>query len=78
MTMTKAEKTRENRLRRAAARQGLRIKKARRRDPLGYRFGGYMLIDSSTDAVVAGGSPIPYGLTVDGVEEYLSAGAPQA
>lgn len=66
------EKIRENRLRRMAARQGLQIVKSRRRDARAIDFGGYMLVDPQTSAVVAGASPIAYNLSIDDVEDYLT------
>lgn len=39
------EKVRENRLRRMADRQGLRLQKSRRRDPRALDYGTYMLLD---------------------------------
>jgi|GEM_PF-1795563 len=44
----------ENKLRRMAARQRLKLVKSRRRDPRAYDWGAYMLVDPSTTAVVAG------------------------
>jgi len=58
-------KVRENRVRRAADRQGLRLSRTRRRDPLAVDFGTYTLTDTS-GTVVAG------PLTIDEVEKYLS------
>jgi hypothetical protein len=58
------ETTRENRLRRMAKRQGLYITKSRTSD-------GYMLVDANINCIVAGGSPIPYNLSLDDVESYL-------
>ena len=65
-------KVRENRLRRMAARQGLSLVKSRRRDPRAINFGTYMLVDISTNAVVAGDHERGYGLTLDDVEKWLS------
>lgn len=48
------EKIRENRVRRAAERQGLRLVKSRRRDPRAYDYGTYMLVDGRTNAIVCG------------------------
>ena len=69
--MDLAEKVRENRLRRAAGRQGLRLSKSRRRDPRAIDYGGYMIVDTSTNAVVAGASPIAYNMNLDEVEDFL-------
>lgn len=63
-----AGKVREDRLRRAAKRQGLRLEKSRLRDPRAIGFGGYMLVDNNTDAVVGGAS---YSLDLDAAENYL-------
>ena len=66
------EKVRENRLRRMAERQGLRLVKSRRRDPLAMDYGGYMLVDVFNNTVVAGELNTPRVLTVDEVEAYLT------
>ena len=63
---------RENRLRRAASRQGLNLTKSRRRDPRAYDYDRYMLVDAWTGKVVAGGDPHPYTLSLDEVEEWLT------
>lgn len=64
--MNTNEKTQENRLRRSARRQGLRLVKSRRRDPRCIDYGTYMLIDDrnivvawdmSIDAVIEGLKP---------------------
>ncbi|WIB12910.1 hypothetical protein [Curtobacterium sp. MCPF17_052] len=57
------EKVRENRLRRAAERQGLLLKKSRRRDPRAIDYGTYMVVDAATNSLTAGP-----GLTLDDVE----------
>lgn len=67
-----AEKVQENRLRRAAERQGLRLRKSRRRDPRALDFGTYMLVDYATNSVTAAGHESGYGLTLDDVERELS------
>jgi hypothetical protein len=46
-------KVRENRLRRMAARQSLKLVKNPRRDPRATDYGSYMLVDMSTAAMVA-------------------------
>ena len=55
--MADAEKVRANRLRRSAARQGLKLVKSRRRDPRAYDFGTYMLVNIHTDTPVHGNVP---------------------
>lgn len=70
--MALAEKVRENRLRRAAERQGFKLSKSRRRDPRATDYGGFMLIDVSTNGVVAGGNPYAYSLNLDEIEAFLN------
>jgi hypothetical protein len=71
--MEQDEKVRENRLRRAAHRQRLRLVKSRRRDPRAYDFGGYMLVDQDTGAVAAGTEHgLAFTLSLDTVEEWLN------
>lgn len=64
-----AEKVRENRLRRAAARQGFRLVKAKRRDPRAVDYGEYTLLsaDDPRPSTAAGG---PY-CNLDEVEAAL-------
>ena len=66
------EKIRENRLRRAAKRQGRELQKSRARDPRALGFGRWRLVDAATNAVVAGGHPWDYSLTLDEVEAWLT------
>ena len=66
-----SEKVRELRLRRMAARQGLRLEKSRRRDPRAMDFGRYMLVDTFTNTIVAGELNTPRALDLDDVEAYL-------
>jgi hypothetical protein len=66
-----AEKIRENRLRNAAHRQGLKLSKSRRRDPRAQDY-GYMLIDPTTNTPVVWGSPRLYGLSLDEIERALN------
>lgn len=60
------EKVRESRLRRLARRRGLELRASKRRDPraLGHGSCTYTLVESNTNAIVA-------GFTLDHVEEYL-------
>jgi hypothetical protein len=44
----------ENRCRRAAQRQLLRLRRSRRRDPLAWDYGRYELIDADDNIVAAG------------------------
>ena len=66
---------RENRLRRMAERQGLRLVKSRRRDPRAIEYGTYMLVNAEINGVVAGtaGTGRP-SFTLDDVENYLTRG----
>ena len=66
--MDQAEKVRENRLRRMAHRQGLKLEKSPRRDPLARDYGGYRITRSNRP--VAGGST--YKLDLAAVEAYLT------
>jgi hypothetical protein len=70
--MTDTDKIWENRLRRAAQRQGLALTKSRRRDPRAHDYGTYMLLDTSTNAVVASGSQSGYGMNLDDIETALN------
>jgi hypothetical protein len=70
--MVASEITREKRLRRAAARQGLRLSKSARRDPHANDYGKYRVENPHLSGViVAGGSPYDYSLDLDGVEAVL-------
>jgi hypothetical protein len=51
--VSEEEKVRENRLRRMADRQGLRLEKSRRRDVRAWDYGTWRLVNAQTDAVVA-------------------------
>lgn len=68
-------KVRENRLRRMADRQGLKLVKSRTRDPRALDYGLYGLIDIESGGTV---HPMlanrwPYALTLDEVEDRLIA-----
>lgn len=69
---TVQEKREEDRLRSALARRGYLLRKNRRRTPEVYGYGGYMIINARYNAIVAGGNPWPYSLTLDEVAEWLS------
>jgi hypothetical protein len=70
--MSDADKVRENQLRRAAHRQGLMLAKSRRRDPRATDYGTYMLVDPSTNTIVAGNTESGYGMSLDEIETALS------
>ena len=63
------EKVRENRLRRVAARRGMRLAKSHRRDERALDFGRYWLIDNQAGTVIAGGQ---WGVNLDDIEEELT------
>ena len=65
------DKVRENRLRRMAQRQGLRLEKSRRRDPRAVDYGGYMLINDDGNFAVYGSSPMAYCASLDDIEAVL-------
>lgn len=64
-------KTYENRLRRAADRQGLRLMKSRRRDPRATDYNTYMLVDVATNTLAVWGAQSGYGLGLDEIDEAL-------
>lgn len=68
-----AEKVAENKIRRAAARQGLLLQKSRRRDPRAIDYGGYMLVDMQLNAVVFGAHPNAYSASLEEVAEFLKS-----
>lgn len=72
MTTDTDTKVRENRLRRAAQRQGLQLEKSRRRDPNAVDYGLWAIIDPYANTAMH--SPAPWGiyaLDLDDVEQYL-------
>ena len=56
------------RLRRAAARQCLQLRKSHRRDPRALDYGRFWLTNLETGIVVLGGQ---YGVTIDAAARYL-------
>ncbi|OHT91493.1 hypothetical protein BKG70_02030 [Mycobacteroides chelonae] len=72
--MTDTErKVYENRLRRAATRQGLKLCKSPRRDVRATDYGTYMLVDAQSNSVVSCGLQSGYGLSLIEVDEALRA-----
>lgn len=73
--MAQDQKVRENRLRRMADRQGLRLSKSRSRDVNAIDYGLYALIDHETNGTVV--PPIAgrwsHSMTLDEVEEWLTS-----
>jgi hypothetical protein len=75
-TMSDQEyKVLENRLRRAAERQGLQLQKSRSRDPRAVDYGTYQLVDPSKNTIVASGLQCGYGLGLDDVARELRMGS---
>ena len=62
-----AAKVRENRLRRMADRQGLRLEKSRRRDPRALDYGRWNIV-----GIMGGTRTILTGQTLEDVEAYLT------
>lgn len=67
------QKVLENKVRRMAARQGLRLMKSRRRDPNAWDYGTYMLVDLPTNIVVFADWSVGqgFGLDLDEVATFL-------
>jgi hypothetical protein len=63
-----AEKARENRVRRMAARRGLMLQKSRRRDPRAWDYGSYWLVDAERNTLAF---PDEHGGSLDDMERYL-------
>lgn len=66
------DKVRENRLRRMAERQGLRLVKSRRRDPNALDYGMYALTNETNCIVYGTSNSGWYDATLDDIEEYLT------
>ena len=65
-------KTRENRLRRMADRQGLVLQKSRRRDPQAIDYGGWQITDGNNWLVFGERAGRGYGASLDEIEEWLA------
>jgi hypothetical protein len=70
--MTQDEKIRENRLRRMAKRQGLALRKSRRRDPNALTFATYQIIEPRRNLLFLGSQNGGYGETLDSIEAWLT------
>ena len=68
MTLTRAEKTRENRVRRRAAGQWLTLSRSRIRDPMAANYGKYMLREIHEPHLI-----MIAGETLDAVEAWLES-----
>lgn len=71
--MTPEEKIRENRLRRAASRQGLKLEKSKARDSRANDWSTYQLSSIEGGTLVAYGLQSGYGLNLDEIENILDA-----
>lgn len=74
--VTSTEKARENRLRRMAERQGLLLRKSRRRDPQALSYDTYWLVDVEMNVVVLHHHTLSQhneivGVSLDEIEEHL-------
>jgi len=68
----------ENRLRRMADRQGLRLRKSRARDPRALTYDGYDLVDVRSGGVVCGwGTTGIYGADLEEIEKFLTGDDPE-
>jgi hypothetical protein len=70
------DRVRENRLRRMAERQGLRLLKSRRRDPYADGYGTYMLVEATAVDPTSNGSGPGYGFDLDAIEQQLKNSGP--
>lgn len=72
--METEDKVRENRLRRMAGRYGYKLVKSRIRDPRALGFGGYNLVDVSTNGAVYPSNPVNiYSADLDDIEHFLTS-----
>ncbi len=71
--MDQDEKVRVNRLRRMAARRGLRLIRSRQRDPGGLDYGKFRVEDATGTEPPKFRTGKRYGLTLDDVEKRLTA-----
>ena len=62
----------ENRFRRMADRQGYKLTKIRRRDPLAYDYGKYLLIEKNTNGALTNSNRSGNHLSLEEVEVLLS------
>ena len=70
--MDQGEKVRENRVRRAVERRGLRLVKSRRRDPMAVGYGKYRIETGDGIEAIGFDSTMGWGLTLDEVEDRLA------
>ena len=73
-SMEQEEKIRENRLRRMAERQQLKLVKSRRRDSRAWDYGTYDLIDPNTNTqAIPSVAQQGYGHSPDDIERWLTS-----
>lgn len=72
--MTQAEKTRQIRLRRMAERQGLVLRKSRRRDPLALDYDRWKILDENGKTIAGADKAGRPTMTIDEIETYLKGG----
>jgi len=72
------DRVRENRLRRMAARQGLRLLKSPRRDQYADGYGTYRLVGAQNGEHRYGDAVTGYGMDLDAVERHLKSRPPTA
>jgi anti-sigma B factor antagonist len=70
------DRVRENRLRRMAARQGLRLLKSTRRDQYADGYGTYRLVGAQNGEHRYGDAVTGYGMDLDAVERHLKSRPP--
>jgi len=70
--MNDADRIRENRARRAVAKLGLRLAKSRARDTRRPEFGNFHIVNPVNNAIVAGGSPRDYSMSLEDVEAFVT------
>lgn len=71
--MTEVEyKVLENKLRRSATRQGLRLEKSRARDPRAVDYSTYHLVDVATNTIASSGNQSGYGLGLHEIGQVLA------
>lgn len=70
-TEERIEKAQESRLRRKLKSMGYRLMKNRSRDPQAAGYGGYMIVEDQSNAVMAGAHPYEYCFSLDDVKEFI-------
>jgi hypothetical protein len=70
---TDQDSMRESRARRAIARIGYSLAKSRRRDDRYPDFGLFHIVDPYRNAVIAGGSPWAFSMSLDDVEAWIAS-----